>query len=148
MGMWSPWRGCHRHSEGCRFCYIHKGNSKRGIDTNEIVKTEKFTSPVDRNKKGEYKIKAGQIVYLCFSSDFLLPEADQWRDDCWKMMKERLDLHFIFLTKRIERFFHFENNVLIKRFAFSLGSVELTSLKIIKNTSLIQGNFPVKRKKL
>ena len=104
MAMWNPWRGCHKHSEGCKFCYIHKGDNKRGIDTNNIVKTDKFTAPIEKNKKGEYKIKPGQVVYLCFSSDFLLPDADVWRADCWKMIKERSDLHFIFLTKRIERF--------------------------------------------
>jgi protein gp37 len=104
MAVWNPWRGCHKYSEGCKFCYIHKGDSKRGVDTNIIVKTDKFTAPVDKNKKGEYKMKSGQIVYLCFSSDFLLPEADAWRDECWKMIKERSDLHFLFLTKRINRF--------------------------------------------
>jgi protein gp37 len=104
MVIWNPWRGCHKYSEGCKFCYIHKGDSKRDIDTNDIVKTGKFTAPIEKNKKGEYKIKAGQTVYLCFSSDFLLPDADGWRSDCWKMIKERSDLHFIFLTKRIERF--------------------------------------------
>lgn len=104
MAMWNPWRGCHKHSEGCKFCYIHKGDNKRGIDTNNIVKTDKFTAPIEKNKKGEYKVKPGQVVYLCFSSDYFLPEADAWRTDCWKMIKERSDLHFIFLTKRIERF--------------------------------------------
>lgn len=104
MAMWNPWRGCHKYSEGCKFCYIHKGDYKRKIDTNTIVKTDKFTAPIDKNKKGEYKIKSGQVVYLCFSSDFLLPDADVWRADCWQMIKERQDLHFIFLTKRIERF--------------------------------------------
>lgn len=104
MAMWNPWRGCHKYSEGCKFCYIHKGDYKRKIDTNTIVKTDKFTAPIDKNKKGEYKIKSGQVVYLCFSSDFLLPDADAWRADCWQMIKERQDLHFIFLTKRIERF--------------------------------------------
>ena len=104
MAMWNPWRGCHKYSEGCRFCYIHKGDSKRGVDTNQIVKTDKFTAPIEKNKKGEYKIKSGQVVYLCFSSDFLLSDADVWRADCWQMIKERTDLHFIFLTKRIERF--------------------------------------------
>ncbi len=104
MAMWNPWRGCHKYSEGCKFCYIHKGDNKRGTDTNTIVKTDKFTAPIDKNKKGEYKIKSGQVVYLCFSSDFLLPDADAWRGDCWQMIKERSDLHFIFLTKRIERF--------------------------------------------
>jgi len=43
-------------------------------------------------------------VYLCFSTDFLIEEADEWREECWKMIRERRDLNFIFLTKRIERF--------------------------------------------
>ncbi|MBS5243165.1 MAG: DUF5131 family protein [Hungatella hathewayi] len=21
MAVWNPWRGCHRHSEGCKYCY-------------------------------------------------------------------------------------------------------------------------------
>lgn len=104
MAMWNPWRGCHKCSEGCKFCYIHKGDLKRGIDTNNIVKTEKFTAPIDKNKKGEYRIKSGQLVYMCFSSDFLLADVDQWREECWNMIKERSDLHFLFLTKRIDRF--------------------------------------------
>ena len=104
MSMWSPWRGCHKYSEGCRFCYIHKGDSKRGVDTNNVVKTDKFTAPIEKNKKGEYKMKSGQVVYLCFSTDFLIEDADQWRSECWSIIRERSDLHFIFLTKRIERF--------------------------------------------
>lgn len=104
MAMWSPWRGCHRYSEGCKFCYIHKGDAKRNIDTNQIVKTDNFDFPVRRNKKGEYRVKSGQIVYVCFSTDFLIEDADEWRDECWNMMRERKDLTFLFLTKRIERF--------------------------------------------
>jgi protein gp37 len=104
MAMWNPWSGCHKYSEGCRYCYIHKGDGKRGIDTDTIVKTDNFDAPISKNKKGEYKIKSGQIVYVCFSSDFLIEEADAWRQECWAMIKERSDLTFIFLTKRIERF--------------------------------------------
>lgn len=48
-------------------------------------------------------MKSG-LVYLCFSSDFLLEEADIWRNDVWQMIKERKDCTFLFLTKRIERF--------------------------------------------
>ena len=104
MAMWNPWRGCHRYSEGCKFCYIHKGDSKRNIDTNIIQKGDKFDAPILKNKKGEYKIKSGQTVYVCFSSDFFIEEADEWRKECWSIIKERADLNFIFLTKRIERF--------------------------------------------
>ncbi|MCI8668081.1 MAG: DUF5131 family protein [Lachnospiraceae bacterium] len=104
MTMWNPWRGCHKYSEGCKYCYIHKGDYKRGIDTNNIVKTDNFYSLIEKKKSGTYKIKSGQTVYLCFSTDFLIKDADGWRGECWSMMRERSDLNFIFLTKRIERF--------------------------------------------
>lgn len=101
--MWNPWRGCKKYSEGCLHCYIHKGDAKRGVDTSMIIKTKDFDKPVTQFKKGGYKMKPG-LVYLGFSADFLIEEADAWRDDCWKMIKERADCNFLFLTKRIERF--------------------------------------------
>lgn len=104
MAIWNPWHGCHKHSDGCKFCYIHKGDYKRNVYTDNIEKTDKFYAPILKNRKGEYKIKSGQTVYLCFSTDFLIKEADGWRNECWEMIKERSDLTFIFLTKRIERF--------------------------------------------
>ena len=103
MPVWNPWRGCKRCSEGCAHCYIHKGDAKRGVDTSEIVKTKDFYKPVEKLKKSGYKMKPG-LVYLGFSTDFLIEEADGWRGECWKMIKERQDCTFLFLTKRIERF--------------------------------------------
>ncbi len=81
MGRWDPWRGCHRCSEGCKFCYIHKGDAKRGIDTDTIVRNANFSRLTEKKKNGEYKTKAG-LIYLCFSSDFLLEDADPWRGEC------------------------------------------------------------------
>lgn len=103
MAMWNPWRGCKKCSDGCKYCYIHKGDFKRNINTNEIVKTSDFNKPIEKLKNGNYKVKSG-TVYLCFSSDFLIEEADCLRDECWSMIKERSDLDFLFLTKRIDRF--------------------------------------------
>lgn len=105
MAMWNPWRGCKKCSDGCLHCYIHKGDAKRNVDTNKIVKTKDFDKPVQRLKNGNYIMKPG-MVYLCFSSDFLIEDADAWRDECWKMIKERQDCTFLFLTKRIDRFMH------------------------------------------
>lgn len=106
MPLWDPWSGCHKYSEGCDYCYIHKGDLKRGINTNVIIKTDTFTMPIETMKRsGEYKIKSNQIVYLCFRSDFFIEEADPWRSDCWDIIKKRPDLHFIFITKRIDRFY-------------------------------------------
>ena len=103
MAMWNPWRGCKKCSEGCMHCYIHKGDAKRGINTNDIVKTKDFCKPVEKLKNGSYKLKSG-IVYTCFSTDFLIQEADGWREECWKMIRQRADCTFLFITKRIERF--------------------------------------------
>lgn len=103
MAMWNPWRGCRKCSEGCLYCYIHKGDVKHGINTAEIVKTKDFTKPTEKRKNGEYKMKSG-LVYLCFSTDFLIEEADGWRNDCWQMIRQRQDCIFLFLTKRIDRF--------------------------------------------
>lgn len=47
-------------------------------------------------------MKSGQNVFPCFSTDFLVKDADEWRCECWQMIRERSDLHFLFLTKRIE----------------------------------------------
>ena len=103
MAIWNPWRGCIKCSEGCLHCYIHKGDHKRGINTSEIVKTKDFYKPIEKLKNGNYKMKSG-LVYLCFQSDFLIKEADKWRNECFRMIKGRQDCKFLFLTKRIERF--------------------------------------------
>lgn len=103
MSVWNPWRGCKKCSDGCLHCYIHKGDSKRNVNTNEIIKTNDFEKPIQKLKNGNYKMKPG-LVYLCFSTDFLIEEADEWRNECWRMIKERQDCTFLFLTKRIDRF--------------------------------------------
>lgn len=103
MTTWNPWRGCRKCSDGCLYCYIHKGDSKRGVNTGEIVKTKDFAKPVERLKNGNRKMKSG-MVYTCFSTDFLIQEADPWREECWSMIRQRPDCTFLFLTKRIERF--------------------------------------------
>lgn len=103
MAFWNPIRGCHKCSAGCMHCYIHKGDYKRGIDTNIITKTKDFYKPIEKLKNGNYKMKSG-LVYMCFSTDFLISEADIWRRECFEMIKKRQDCMFLFLTKRIERF--------------------------------------------
>ena len=50
MGVWNPWRGCKKCSEGCLHCYIHKGDLKRGINTNNIIKTDDFYKPIIKQK--------------------------------------------------------------------------------------------------
>ena len=100
---WNPWHGCKKYSEGCANCYVYRIDSRHGRNPGEVFKTKDFDLPVRKSKKGEYKIPSGATVYTCFSSDFLLDTADEWRSDAFEMMKQRSDVRFLFLTKRIER---------------------------------------------
>ena len=103
---WNPWHGCTKYSEGCRFCYVYRQDTFYGSPTasSECRKTQAFDLPIRRKRDGSYKIAPGSVVYTCFTSDFLLRDADAWRGDCWKMIRERQDCRFYFFTKRIERF--------------------------------------------
>lgn len=51
MAMWNPWRGCKKCSDGCLHCYIHKGDAKRNVNTNDIkkarTKNEKINVYID-----------------------------------------------------------------------------------------------------
>ncbi len=95
--------GCYPKSDGCTYCYFYGPYSKR-YGQNTIVKTEDFDKPVMRNTKGSYFVTGGKTVATCFATDFFLPEADEWRKEAWAMIKERQDLDFLILTKRIDRF--------------------------------------------
>jgi len=48
--MWNPWFGCHKYSEGCKYCYIHKSDSKRDFVTNNIIKTDDFYAPIEKSR--------------------------------------------------------------------------------------------------
>ena len=69
-----------------------------------VRKTGAFALPMKRRRDRSYKIPSGSIVFTCFTSDFLLDDADEWRGECWQMMRERSDCMFYFFTKRIHRF--------------------------------------------
>ena len=74
------------------------------ISSSECRKTGNFYLPIKRKRDKSWKIESSKIVFTCFTSDFLLKDADLWRPECWEMMKRRSDLWFFFFTKRIDRF--------------------------------------------
>jgi protein gp37 len=100
---WEQWTGCYKVSDGCTYCYFYGPFSKRH-GQNTVIKTDDFSKPVAKSAKGAYKIPSGKIVATCFASDFFIAEADEWRTEAWAMIKERSDLEFLILTKRIDRF--------------------------------------------
>ncbi|MDR3258159.1 MAG: phage Gp37/Gp68 family protein [Fusobacteriaceae bacterium] len=105
MSLWNPWHGCNKISAGCENCYVYRGDARYERDASKVTKTKNFDLPIKKNKKGQYKIIGPEVVYTCFTSDFFLDKADEWRISAWEYMRERKDLDFFFITKRIDRFY-------------------------------------------
>lgn len=102
---WNPWHGCTKVSPGCKYCYVYRQDAMYGSDksSSEVTKNLDFDLPIKRKRDNSFKIPSGTIVFTCFTSDFLVADADAWRPVAWQMMRERKDLMFYFFTKRIDR---------------------------------------------
>ncbi len=105
MAEWNPWHGCQKYSAGCANCYVYRRDAKYELDASAVRKNAAFDLPVRRLRDGTYKLKGPEQVFTCFTSDFFLDQADDWRAEAWRMMRERSDLEFFFITKRILRFY-------------------------------------------
>lgn len=105
MAEWNPWHGCEKYSPGCMHCYVYRRDAKYELDAAQVHQNAAFDLPIRKKRDGTYKLQAPDTVFTCFTSDFFLDKADPWRAEAWAMMKERQDLHFFFITKRILRFY-------------------------------------------
>ena len=102
--IWNPWHGCKKISEGCKNCYMYYLDRYRNQDGSNIYKvSNNFDYPLHKDRKGNYKIKSGEQLRVCMTSDFFLEEADEWRKDAWEIIRQRPDVIFFILTKRPER---------------------------------------------
>ena len=102
--IWNPWHGCIKKSEGCRNCYMYFLDKQRDKDGSHIFKVDgNFYYPLSKDKNGYYKVKSGEMLSVCMTSDFFLKEADSWREEAWNIIKQRPDVVFFLLTKRPER---------------------------------------------
>lgn len=102
--IWNPWHGCVKCSEGCAHCYMYFLDSQRGHNGAEIYRTKTgFHYPLSRDRAGNYKVKSGEQLRVCMTSDFFLEQADPWRREAWEIMDQRRDISFFLLTKRPER---------------------------------------------
>ena len=102
--IWNPWHGCRKCSEGCENCYMYYLDAQRGKDGSNIYRTGAgFRYPLSRDKNKAYKVRSGEMLRVCMTSDFFLEEADPWRAEAWDIMARRPDVKFFLLTKRPER---------------------------------------------
>ena len=101
---WNPWHGCRKLSEGCRNCYVYRMDARYEKDAAEVRRNAStFRLPLARDRHGAYKYPAGTIFYTCFTSDFFLEDADEWRREVWEIIRARQDCRFFIITKRVHR---------------------------------------------
>jgi len=95
LANWEPWLGCRQISEACKNCYYYSQDSSSFAKA-KFQKTDDFYKP-------RSKIPSGKLVATCFMTDFFIEQADDFRNEAWQIIKNRTDLTFIILTKRIKR---------------------------------------------
>lgn len=93
---WNPWEGCHKVSAGCRSCYMFTMKLGKGEDPGAVVRSEEqFQAP--------FKWPKPQKVFVCSMSDWFVPDADQWRDEAWEIIRQTPQHIYMILTKYVER---------------------------------------------
>jgi protein gp37 len=91
------WMGCKKVSEGCKFCYMYRNQSKNNVDPTAVRRTSYETF-----YKAHTWTKPRKI-FTCSYSDFFIEEADDWRNEAWEVIKNTPQHQWQILTKRIER---------------------------------------------
>lgn len=100
---WNPWRGCHKVSQGCKNCYMFRDQVRYGRDPNVVVRSAPatFNAPLKWAKSG--KVAEGARIFTCSWSDWFIEEADEWRDEAWRIIDATPRFNYLILTKRPER---------------------------------------------
>lgn len=78
-------------------------DQQRGHSGSLIYRTAAANYPLNRDRSGRYKVQSGEMLRVCMTSDFFLAEADQWRAEAWRVIRQRSDVKFYLLTKRPQR---------------------------------------------
>lgn len=91
------WTGCHKVSDGCKFCYMYRDKAKYGQEANVVKRTSDLTF------KQALKWKEGKKIFTCSWSDFFIQDADMWRKDAWDIIRQTPQHQWQILTKRPER---------------------------------------------
>lgn len=91
------WTGCKKVSAGCKFCYMYRDKERYGQDPTNVLRTS------DKTFYAALKWKESKRIFTCSWSDFFIREADAWRDDAWKVIRDTPQHQWQILTKRPER---------------------------------------------
>ena len=89
------WVGCTSVSPGCKNCFARRITTRFGQDFSNVQRTQRFDEPM--------KWKTSKRILTCSMSDFFHEDADEWRDEAWRVIKSTPQHTYLILTKRPER---------------------------------------------
>lgn len=95
------WTGCKKVSKGCKFCYMYRDKERYGQDPTTVLRVS------DKTFYAATKWPDPKLIFTCSWSDFFIQEADEWRADAWKVIKDTPHHTWQILTKRPERILQF-----------------------------------------
>jgi protein gp37 len=98
---WNPWEGCRKCSEACKHCFLFPRLFGRDMDGARRCKTT-WDKPWGW-QKAAVAASGRKTVGLCFCSDFLIEEADPWRQEAWATIRDTPNLTWMFCSKRTKR---------------------------------------------
>lgn len=93
---WNPFHGCHKVSAGCKNCYMFQDKARYGQNPDIVVRSKTtFDAPL--------RWKDPRRIFTCSWSDWLIEEADAWREEAYDVIRRTPHHTYQILTKRIER---------------------------------------------
>ena len=94
---WNPWHGCHKVSQGCKNCYMFRDKVRYGQNPDVVNRSKTtFRDPL------KWLIEP-TMCFTCSWSDWLIEEADPWRDEAYDIIRATPWITYQILTKRIDR---------------------------------------------
>lgn len=91
------WHGCKKVSQGCKFCYMYRDKARYSQDGSIVVRAKNDTF------FKALKWAEPRRIFTCSWSDFFIKDADPWRAEAWKVIKDTPQHTWLILTKRPER---------------------------------------------
>lgn len=94
---WNVAVGCTKVDADCKFCYMYR----------ESMNGTRFDPKIIRRTKSVFnmplKIKEPSKIFTCSYTDFFHEAIDEYRDECWEIIRKCPQHTFQILTKRPER---------------------------------------------
>jgi protein gp37 len=98
------WIGCHSVSDECSGCYAAALVKRMGGSFNVLrltaTTTWKTAFQIDASAAAQRRTK---IIFTCSLSDYFHMQADRWRPDAWRVIRDCPHVRWLILTKRPER---------------------------------------------